>query len=263
MTSILLAAAIVAGIGLLAGVGLAIASVVLHVPVDERVLRLNEALPGVNCGACGYSGCMGYAEAIAGQGVPCNLCTPGGETAAGALAEIMGVQAGKVADRNAVVLCGGTDEACGQRCGYQGEQSCAAAALLYGGPKLCGRGCLGLGDCAALCPQGAITLREGIAWVDPELCHGCSLCVNTCPKGIITMMVARGKALNLCSSRAEGAVVRKQCKAGCIACRLCQRACPTGAITVENNLAQIDLELCTGCGQCLEKCPKGCLVMSN
>ena len=36
-----------------------------HVEVDERVLAIIEALPGANCGGCGYVGCGEYAEAVA------------------------------------------------------------------------------------------------------------------------------------------------------------------------------------------------------
>ena len=59
MNSILLAVVLVASIGLIAGVGLAVASVVLAVPKDETAEAVRECLPGANCGACGYSGCDG------------------------------------------------------------------------------------------------------------------------------------------------------------------------------------------------------------
>ena len=47
------------GIGLLCGLGLAIASHVMAVPKDEKAEAIEEILPGANCGACGYSGCAG------------------------------------------------------------------------------------------------------------------------------------------------------------------------------------------------------------
>ena len=56
MTQILIPVLIVAVIGLIAGVGLALASKFMAVPVDERQEQLREALPGANCGACGFSG---------------------------------------------------------------------------------------------------------------------------------------------------------------------------------------------------------------
>ena len=62
---ILIAVLIIAGIGLVAGLGLAIASIVMAVPKDEKAEAVLELLPGANCGACGYSGCSGYAAALA------------------------------------------------------------------------------------------------------------------------------------------------------------------------------------------------------
>ena len=59
MTEILFPVALVAGIGLVLGLGLAIASKIMAVPVDEKAEAITEALPGANCGACGYSGCWG------------------------------------------------------------------------------------------------------------------------------------------------------------------------------------------------------------
>ena len=64
MTEILFPVALVAGIGLVLGLGLAIASKIMAVPVDEKAEAITEALPGANCGACGYSGCSGYAAAL-------------------------------------------------------------------------------------------------------------------------------------------------------------------------------------------------------
>ena len=64
MNAIVLAVLLVGGIGLIAGVGLAIASIVMAVPKDETAEAIRECLPGANCGACGFSGCDGYAAAL-------------------------------------------------------------------------------------------------------------------------------------------------------------------------------------------------------
>ena len=68
MWDILLPVLILVGIGLVAAVLLVIASAVMSVKTDETVAELTEALPGINCGACGYSGCSGYAQALAKGG---------------------------------------------------------------------------------------------------------------------------------------------------------------------------------------------------
>lgn len=76
--TILWAVLILAGLGLVFGVGLAVASKVFHVEVDTRVEDITAMLPNANCGACGYPGCAGFAEAIV-SGVAENLsqCKPG------------------------------------------------------------------------------------------------------------------------------------------------------------------------------------------
>ncbi|MDR2524696.1 MAG: RnfABCDGE type electron transport complex subunit B [Oscillospiraceae bacterium] len=259
--SILLPILIVAGIGLVAGVGLAIAAAALHVPRNEQVELLLAALPGANCGACGYSGCAGYAEAIAGANAAANLCIPGGAKTAAALGAVLGAEVGRVAEKRAFVRCNGTLSSCKPSHEYRGEQSCAASSMLFSGQKQCNYGCLGFGDCAKSCPEDAILLRNGIAAVDPERCIGCAACVRACPKKIIVLAEARGRAVNRCSSKAPGAICRKQCGVSCLGCRLCERNCPEHAVQVNDHLATVDMALCTGCGLCVSKCPTKCLQM--
>jgi electron transport complex protein RnfB len=55
----------IAAVGALLGIGLALAAKKLRVEKDKTVEALNEILPGLNCGSCGYAGCEPYAEAIA------------------------------------------------------------------------------------------------------------------------------------------------------------------------------------------------------
>ena len=77
---IVLAASILLVLGLLLGLGLAIAAKVLHVKEDERIGEVEKRLPGYNCGSCGYAGCRSMAEAIVG-GKEENIkkCRPGKE----------------------------------------------------------------------------------------------------------------------------------------------------------------------------------------
>ena len=77
MTGIILAVSVVGGTGLLFGILLAAASFVFEVDTDERAEKILEALPGANCGACGYAGCSAYAEAIVKDGAPVNCCSVG------------------------------------------------------------------------------------------------------------------------------------------------------------------------------------------
>lgn len=79
---ILWAALILLGIGLILGLGLAIAAKVLHVKEDERIEEVAKKLPNYNCGSCGYAGCKSLAEAIVtGKEENIRKCKPGKEDA--------------------------------------------------------------------------------------------------------------------------------------------------------------------------------------
>jgi hypothetical protein len=54
-------------LGVVFGIVLAIIASRFVVKVDPKVEQVRETLPGANCGACGFAGCMGYAEAVAGN----------------------------------------------------------------------------------------------------------------------------------------------------------------------------------------------------
>ena len=262
MNPIILAIIIVAAIGLIAGVGLSIAAMVLAVPVDERVAKVRECLPGANCGACGFSGCDGYANAIVEDGAALNLCSPGGSDTASAIAGIMGGEAEEISKKTAVVLCNGNNDNCGKKYDYNGVPTCAAVSALNAGDKNCPYSCLGYGDCARACPFNAITICNGVAVIDSEKCTACGACIKTCPRNVIDMMPAnKRKAVTLCSNQEMGAVSRKQCSVSCIACRLCEKACKFDAIHVVDNRSVVDMEKCVGCGACVKVCPTKCLFL--
>ena len=60
---------------------MAVASKIFHVEVDTRIEDITKILPNANCGACGFPGCSGFAEAIV-EGVAENLsqCKPGSKS---------------------------------------------------------------------------------------------------------------------------------------------------------------------------------------
>ena len=102
MMEILIAIAILGGLGLVFGLILAAASKVFYVETDPRLDKLNECLPGANCGGCGYAGCGGYAEAVLNGEAEIGKCASGGNECAQAMAEIMGV---KVEVKNDLHIC--------------------------------------------------------------------------------------------------------------------------------------------------------------
>ena len=260
---VLTATAVVFAISLLLGILLAMFIRFFGIEEDEKVKNIKGALPGANCGACGYKGCADYAEALArGEGAP-NLCVPGGANTAKALEGILGVEVKAAGARVAFVKCNGVATATSKKADYKGIATCKACSMLYGGDGACSYGCLGCGDCAAVCPTGAICLDDGIARINRELCLGCGACARACPKKIISAAPEKATTFVVCSNKDKGADARKACKNACIGCKKCEKTCPNGAIKVENNLASIDYDKCINCGACREVCPVKCIHEGN
>ena len=247
------------------GAILAVAAKKLTVETDPRIEAIIEVLPGANCGACGYPGCGGLAEAIVNSGAPLNACIPGKEKSAAAIAEIMGQAPveGQVR-RVAQLHCDGTFEHAKAKYEYKGVIDCHLAVTQFGGPSYCNFGCIGLGSCVRACPFDAISMGDNrLPVVDTAACVGCSICANQCPQKVLTIVPIDKQVHVRCNNRDMGKVAREACTASCISCGLCAKVCPVGAIQMLTNVAgsisMIDYEKCTGCGACVEKCPRKCI----
>ena len=265
MTEILIGIAVLGGLGLVFGLVLAAASKLFYVEVDPRLEKLNDALPGANCGGCGYAGCGGYAEAVLNGEAEIGLCASGGAECANAMAAIMGVEIGDFRRKVALVRCAGyhsldaegNPKGAKKKGEYEGFKDCLAASKVGGsGPLVCKYGCLGYGNCVKACKYGAISVVDGVAQVDREKCVGCMACAAACPRKLITSVYYDNPVMIPCNSKAKGAVTVRGCSQGCIGCSLCVKICPEEAITVENHLAVIDYSKCTACGLCSQVCPK-------
>ena len=153
---ILIAIAILGGLGLIFGLVLAAASKLFHVETDPRLDQLNAVLPGATCGGCGYAGCGGYAEAVLNGEAEIGKCASGGNECAQAMAAIMGVKAVEVSRKVALVRCSGAKSydkdgnlVSGARvkANYEGFKDCLSASKVGGsGPLSCKFGCLGFGS---------------------------------------------------------------------------------------------------------------------
>ena len=232
MTEILIAIGVLGGLGLVFGFILAAASRVFHVPTDPRLEELCEALPGANCGGCGYAGCNGYAQAVLQGQARIGLCASGGALTAEKMAATMGVTAEKVTQRVAWVRCSGYKgpEGTGarQKGHYEGIQDCFAATKVAGrGPIICKYGCLGFGNCVKECPTGAISMDNGVAKVNEALCIGCMRCASVCPRGVIVPVEPGRKTVIACASLARGPATNRGCTVGCVACSACVKASRT------------------------------------
>ena len=261
MSSVLITTGTVGGLGLVCAMALALAARFMAVKENPRVVAAEEILPGANCGGCSYAGCADYAKAVVLDGVPTNLCAPGGGEVVDKLSALMGVEASAAQRNVAVILCGGNSDNAPRRFLYNGVADCTAANAVGGGDKKCSFGCLGYGSCARACPVGAIEITAGnIALVHPDLCIGCSACVRTCPRNLIKMIPEDRGIHVLCSSRDKGPVVKKACKVGCIGCRVCVKLAEDDAIGMDSFLAVVDYSKPLDNEEVVEKCPGKCIV---
>ena len=255
MNNIIEPIAILGGLGALFGIVLSVASNAFKVEVDPKIEEVREALPGANCGACGFPGCDGLAKAIAQGESPVTACSVGGQAVADDIAKIMGTSAEATERQVATVICHGTCDVSKNKYIYSGIKDCRSENTLAGGHKLCSFGCLGCGTCEDVCEYDAIKIVNGVAVIDKEKCTSCKACISVCPKHLIELVPYKQKTVVRCNSFDLGKEVRPKCSVGCIACKICVKNCPVDAIHVENNIARIDYEKCINCGICAEKCP--------
>jgi electron transport complex protein RnfB len=177
------------------------------------------------------------------------------------VAEITGKKIAAVEDMIASIRCSRIEGQVQKRHSYIGYDTCTGANLAFGGSFSCQYACIGLGECAEVCPFEAIAMVDGFPVVNPDLCVGCGTCVRTCPKNTIEMIPKRARVWVPCSTKDPGKAVKQICEVGCISCNMCVKKCPAEAVTSEDNIIQIDHKKCmeygTECGEiCIEKCPR-------
>ena len=261
ITGVLLAVAVVGGVGLFIGLFLGIAAIKFKVEVDEKEEAVLAALPGNNCGGCGFPGCRGLAAAIAKGEAPVNACPVGGEPVGKTIADIMGVEAKESVKMTAYVQCQGDFDKITLDYEYHGIEDCRMLSFVpNGGAKSCNYGCLGFGTCEKVCPFDAIHVENGVAVVDKEKCKACGKCVDVCPKHLIKLIPYDAQYAVACSSKDKGPITMKDCTVGCIGCQICKKNCPSEAVEVVDFNATIDYDKCAGCGVCMEKCPRKSIV---
>ena len=94
MDFILIAVAVLGGIGLIAALVLYVCSKKFAVYEDPRIAQVAEQLPGANCGGCGFAGCGGLADALV-KGADAGsleglMCPVGGQEVMSKVADLLG-----------------------------------------------------------------------------------------------------------------------------------------------------------------------------
>ena len=225
-------------IALISAVLLFITSKKFEVKEDPRIGEVAEVLPQANCGGCGHPGCAGFAKACCEASSLEGLwCPVGGEPVMTKVAAILGQSVAKSDPLVAVVRCNGTCEARPRVNTYIGAKSCKIESTLYSGETGCSYGCLGNGDCVAVCDFDAIHMNPetGLPEVDEDKCTACGSCVKACPKMIIELRKKGPKGRRLyvsCVNKDKGGVARKACANACIGCSKCFKVCQFEAITI-------------------------------
>jgi Na+-translocating ferredoxin:NAD+ oxidoreductase RNF subunit RnfB len=253
---------ILAGVGLVFAIFIALAHWKLRVYEDPRIDAVAAMLPGANCGACGFPGCRGFAEqAVLGTVKPaaCNVIDDRG---AAAIAKYLGVDAGEANRRVARLLCAGGTNVAVQQAEYRGLRTCAAASAVAGGGKACAWGCLGYGDCGEACSFGAIAmLPNALPQVDLALCTACGDCVDACPKGLFQILPLDQKLLVQCRSLIEGDEVLEICKVACTTCGKCVVDAAPGVVSISSGVAVVDYSKnALADPSATRRCPTGAIV---
>ena len=261
--------AIITVLGLVLAIVLYLVAEKFKVVEDPRIDEVEKAMPGANCGGCGFAGCRAFAEAaVKAPNLDNNYCPVGGNEVMAKVASILGYEVKEKAPMVAVVRCNGTRDARPKINDYEGYPSCKVKAALYSGDTGCSFGCLGCGDCVSACQFGALSMdpSTGLPIVNEQFCTSCGACTKACPKSLIELRPKGPRGMRMyvsCRNQDKGPAAKKACSSACIGCGICAKTCTHDAIVVENNIAYIDPAKCKLCRECEAMCPTGAIHSVN
>ncbi len=269
MNDIFTAIAVLGVIGFISSLLLSFLSKKLKVKEDLKVKEILKTLPGLNCGACGFSSCRSFAKAAVEKSDVFTGCLPGGEAVNKKVADILGLNAPKAANKTILICrCGATGGQKKQSTQYNGPRTCRAANIT-GGVLDCDWGCIGFGDCVNVCPAGALTLKDRKIYIDINKCISCGKCIRACPRNLfelVPLIEGLDTYYVACSNKDKVLAVKGVCSRGCIGCGICTRV-QDSPYRLKDNLSSIDRTESNLKKESLEegknKCPTKCIFTSQ
>jgi len=246
-------------LGFVFGFGLSFFSSIFVVEEDDSLKsKIYKILPQVNCGGCGYPGCLAYATAIEDKNENISLCAPGGEEVINDISIITDRKNdGKTVKKVARVFCSGDDLSTKKDFELDVADDCFTVYAIRNGDRLCKFACVARGNCVKICSVNAITINSlSKVIVDENLCISCEKCTKVCPTNAIRMVPINGGYYVACSSYDKGTIVRKNCKKGCIGCEICVKFLKDeNRLVIDNNLAVVKYNNKNDLSETATKCP--------
>ncbi len=267
--SILYSILLLTSLGAIAALVLYWVSKKFYVYEDPLIAEVDQLLPAANCAGCGSPGCKAFAEELVkNEDISHLYCPVGGNAVMKEIAQLLGKEVTEKEPTVAVLLCHGSCEVRPQTTQFDGPDSCAIAAMIFAGETDCQYGCLGRGECVAVCDFDAMYMDKttGLPVIITDNCTSCGACIAACPRELIELRPRNKRDLKIyvgCKNQEKASVAKKACAVACIGCSLCVDICPKDAITVTNNLAYIDAAACTLCRKCVLVCPTNAIIETN
>lgn len=109
--------------------------------------------------------------------------------------------------------------------------------------------------CTRFCPTSAITIEDGKAIIDTDICIGCGACVTVCPEHAISLENDLGPVIKI-----KELLVDQET---CVQCRVCEENCPMDAIKLKDDKIVLLRDKCILCDVCSTKCPVGALKLEG
>ena len=267
MSAIQVSVLVFGGAGFIFALFLFIVNKQLKVEENPLVSKVLDILPGINCGACGFSGCRVFAEAVVRKKNIFSGCLPGGDKINQSILDALGIEE-RYSRKKIAVVCHCSAEGGEKKVSsvYQGPFTCQAADMIGGGGIDCLFGCIGFGDCVKVCAAGAVTIKNQKVYVDLTRCTGCGKCISACPRNLFERLNLENKVTLYyvgCNNKERGVKVKAVCTRGCIGCGICVRV-EDSPFYLKENLSCLDYDKIDkeeSLASAKKQCPTKCIIM--